>query len=220
MFDGSDYYFFIVKVTAGLLAIVNPVGAIVHFIALTTGRSSSETKTIALTATIAAVVTLLIASVLGEQILRVFGISLPSFRIAGGILVLLVAISMFHAEPTLAKYRPEETQEALTKSAVAVVPMAIPFLSGPGAVTSVILFAHQCDTWGKEIALWSVIAFTGLVVYLALRLADPIRDKIGQTGANITTRVMGLILAALAVEFITKGLAETFPGWAVSMTAP
>jgi len=213
MLDTGYNQFAVIKSMAGLLAVVNPVGAIANFIALTAKRSKSETQKTALITTVAMVGTLMLTSVAGEQILALFGISLASFRIGGGILILLIAIYMFHAEPTFIKHRPEETREALEKADIAIVPMAIPILSGPGAMTTVTLYAHQCQTWGQRIALWSIIILTGLVVYLALRLAISIRNKLGQMGANIITRLMGLILSALAVEFITKGLSEMFPGW-------
>jgi multiple antibiotic resistance protein len=211
--DYAGQIFFVAKLAAGLLAIVDPLGVIPQFIALTENRPSSEIRSISLTTTIAVIVTLFLSSVCGERILTLFGISLPSFRTAGGILILLIAVYMFHAEPTLTKYRPEETREALTKSGIAIVPMAIPFLAGPGAITAVILYAHQCTTWGQWGILWAIILFVGLTVYLSLRLAEPIKNKIGQIGVNIISRLMGLILAAIAVEFITKGLAEIFPGW-------
>lgn len=210
--DYVEYYGPVIKMATGLIAIVNPIGAIPRFILLAGDRPGPEIKKMALKTTIGMVVTLLVFSMAGDWILKFFGISLSSFRVAGGILVLLIAISMLHAQPSKAKLLQEETEEAMGKEDFAIVPMAIPFLAGPGAISTVILNTHQMESLGQEIMLWLVILLTGLVVYLALRLADPIREKIGITGLNIATRLMGLILAAIAIEFITTGLGEIFPG--------
>lgn len=203
---------YVVKLATGLISIVNPIGAIPRFLMFVEGRPSTEIKKLSLKTVIAMVIALFLASLAGEAILKFFGISLPSFQIGGGILVLLIAISMLYAEPTRAKYSMEETQEGLMKEDFTVVPMAIPFLAGPGALSTVILNSHQAQLFWQKVALWGMILLTCAVVYLSLRLAGPIRNKIGQTGVNIATRLMGLILAAIAIEFITRGLGFVFPG--------
>ena len=208
----SNDVIYMLKLAMGLISIVNPIGAIPRFITLMGDRPASEIPRLAVKTTVAMMVTLYIALIAGEEVLKVFGITLPSFQIAGGVLVLLIAISMLHAQPSKIKYSVEETEEGITKEDFTVVPMAIPFLAGPGAISTVILDAHQAvDNWQK-VALWFMILLTGIVVYVALRLAEPIRQKIGQTGVNIATRLMGLLLAAIAIEFITRGLGATFPG--------
>jgi multiple antibiotic resistance protein len=203
---------YILKLAMGLISIVNPVGAIPRFLTLMGDRPMEEAPRLALKTTFAMMITLFIASFAGEEVLKAFGITLPSFQIAGGILVLLIAISMLPAQPSPMKYSPEETEEGREKDDFTVVPMAIPFLAGPGAISTVMLDSHQAVTLIQKILLWVMIVFTGLIVYIALRLASPIRRKIGQTGVNIATRLMGLILAAIAIEFITRGLSVTFPG--------
>jgi multiple antibiotic resistance protein len=208
----GNEFLYVVKLATGLISIVNPIGAIPRFLTFAEGRPVGEMKKLAFKTTVAMVLALLLASVAGEWILIFFGITLPSFQIGGGILVLLIAISMLHASPTRAKYSLEETQEGLEKEDFTVVPMAIPFLAGPGAFSTVILDSHQGQLMWQRVALWAMILLTGAVVYVSLRLAEPIRNKIGQTGVNIATRLMGLILAALAIEFITRGLGQTFPG--------
>lgn len=209
-----DPYAHIVKMAIGLISIVNPIGAIPTFITLSMNRPHVDARSAAMKATIACVLTLLVASVAGELLLTVFGITLPSFRIGGGILVLLIAISMMHARPTTAKTHPQETQEAMGKEDFSVVPMGIPVLSGPGAISTVILYVQQSPSLPDRLAMFVVIVFAGLIVYVSLRLAEPIRLRIGQTGVNIATRLMGLILTAMAVEFITRGLGEVFPALA------
>lgn len=208
----SSEILYVVKLATGLISIVNPIGAIPRFLTFVEDRPPKEVKKLALKTVVAMVLALLLASFAGEAILVFFGITLPSFQIGGGILVLLIAISMLHAEPTRAKYSLEETQEGLTKEDFTVVPMAIPFLAGPGALSTVILSSHQAELLWQKVALWLMILLTGAVVYISLRMSSPIRNKIGQTGVNIATRLMGLILAAVAVEFITRGLGQIFPG--------
>jgi multiple antibiotic resistance protein len=210
---------YVLKLATGLVSIVNPIGAIPRFITLMGDRPRSEGPKLALKTTLAMMATLLISSLAGEIILEAFGITLPSFQIGGGILVLLIAISMLYAQPNKAKYSLEEAAEALDKEDFTVVPMAIPFLAGPGAISTVILDAHQADAGWQKFALWAMILFTSIVVYIALRLAGPIRERIGQTGVNIATRLMGLLLAAIAIEFITRGLGQTFPGLLASSGA-
>jgi len=207
----SEDIIYISKLAMGLISIVNPIGAVPRFITLMGERPTSDIPKLAVKTTVAMMVTLCIALICGEDVLKVFGITLPSFQIAGGILVLLIAISMLHAQPSKIKYSAEETQEGIEKEDFTIVPMAIPFLAGPGAISTVILDSHQAVEFWQKVSLWCVILLTGLIVYFTLRLAGPIRKKIGQTGVNIATRLMGLILAAIAIEFITRGLATTFP---------
>jgi len=204
-------YALIIKMMTGLISIVNPIGAVPTFITLTGHHPHLNVKAAAFKTTLACVVTLILSSVAGEVLLRFFGISLPSFQIGGGILLLLVGISMLHAQPTTTKSHPMETQEAMEKGDFTVVPMGIPILSGPGAISTVILYSQQTSSFGMRMSLFGVIIFTGIVVYLCLRMAAPIGQRIGQTGVNIATRLMGLLLAALAVEFITNGLGQIFP---------
>jgi multiple antibiotic resistance protein len=151
---------------------------------------------------------------LGEPLLDVFGISIASFRVGGGILLLLMAIAMLQALPSRVQQAPEEAKEAEEKEHVAVVPLAIPLLAGPGAMSTVIIYAHQAATWFDTLFLILASLFVAGTVWVALALANSIGTALGKTGVNIVTRLMGLILAAIAVEFITQGLAQLLPGLA------
>lgn len=202
------------EIVTALFVIVDPLVAIPLFVSLTGGYSAVERRyTSRVTAfTVAAV--LVGAVFLGEPLLDVFGISIASFRVGGGILLLLMAIAMLQALPSRVQQAPEETQEAEQKENVAVVPLAIPLLAGPGAMSTVIIYAHQAATWFDTLFLILASLFVASTVWIALALANSIGTALGKTGLNIVTRLMGLILAALAVEFIAQGLAQLLPGLA------
>jgi len=156
-------------------------------------------------------VVLVIALLAGEPILQFFGIGLPAFRVAGGLLVLMMGMSMLHASNDRARHTPEEQAESFEKESIAVVPLAIPLLSGPGAISTIIVYGHSGHSWQHYLLVGSVILSLSLLVLAALLAAPKIAQFMGQTGMNVVTRVMGLFLAAIAVEFIAKGLGQLFP---------
>jgi multiple antibiotic resistance protein len=123
-----------------------------------------------------------------------------------------MALAMLHAKQSSSKHSPEEAKEAATHDSVAVVPLAIPLMTGPAAMSTVIIYVNKSSGWLET----GFVVFSGivvaLIVWIALRLATPIAKGLGKTGMNIATRIMGLLLAAIAVEFITDGLAGIFPG--------
>ena len=199
------------KLLAGLLAVLNPVGAIPMFASMTEGRSRFEKHSVARRTAFTVASVLMLSAVFGELILDVFGISLASFRVGGGILILLMSIAMLHARRTGAKQSKEESLEAMTRSDIAVVPFGIPLLAGPGAISTVILYRHNTTSWVEYTALIGVLLTVSYLVYLSLRYSTPLIDRLGRTGLNIIMRVMGLILAAIAVEFIADGLKMLFP---------
>jgi len=125
---------------------------------------------------------------------------------------LLLSISMLNAKVSAAKQTSEEAKEAETKENVAVVPLAVPLLAGPAAISTVIIYAHRQPDWSFKGFLILCIVFVMLIVWLLLRLSIPLSQKLGRTGLNNATRIMGLILAAIAVEFIAAGMVELFPG--------
>lgn len=200
------------EMLAAIIVIVDPLGAIPIFLALTAGQTPQDRKRIARTAAIAAGVLLIICAIIGELVLRLFGVSVASFRVGGGILVLLTAISMMNARISPAKQTPEESKEAEEKENVAVVPLAIPLLAGPAAISTVIIFGHRYSNPESKAFLVLSILMVLVLVWVSLRLSIPLSRKLGKTGLNNVTRVMGLLLSAIAVEFIASGLLELFPG--------
>lgn len=200
------------QIATALVVVTDPVGNLPIFISLTSHHTSSERKRAVNIATLTTAITLTISVYLGQPVLAMFGISIPSFRVAGGLIVLLMAISMLQARPSEVRYAPGEADEAARRAAIAVVPLGIPLIAGPGAISTVIIFAHQATSWVDLAILTAIALVVSAVAWVALRLAAPIRRLLGLTGINVVTRLMGLILTAVAVEFITSGLAELLPG--------
>lgn len=210
MLNWNEY----LQLLAGLVSVVNPIGAIPTFIALTAARSKVDRKRTALICAGAVCLVLLAALLAGEPILSFFGISLPAFRVAGGILVLLMGISMLHVTPDRSRHTPEEQAESYDKESVAVVPLAIPLLSGPGAISTTIVYAHIEHSWMHYLLVSGVILSVSLIVLIATLAAPKIAEVMGRTGMNVVTRVMGLLLTSIAVEFIASGLSTLFPALA------
>ncbi|MEQ1636328.1 MAG: MarC family protein [Methylococcales bacterium] len=207
MLNWNEY----LQLTAGLISVVNPIGVIPIFISLTGNRTPLDRIQTALVCAFSVAVVLLIALLAGEPILKFLGIGLPAFRVAGGLLVLLMGISMLNASPDRVRHTPEERAESYEKDSVAVVPLAIPFLSGPGAISTTIVYGHMGRSLSHYVLVGAVILSVAGVVLVALLSAPRIADFMGRTGMNVVTRVMGLIIASIAVEFIAKGLTELFP---------
>ena len=203
------------RIVTTLLVIANPVGAIPLFISLTAGQSREERKQTAHLTAMTVALVLMSAALVGDTVLRIFGIHIASFRVGGGILILLMAIAMLHAHPSRTRHTPEEEAEAAEKDEVAVVPLGVPLIAGPGAISTVIIYAQQATGWWDRIFLLLTSMGVAVSVWLALRLADPVSRALGQTGINIVTRLLGLMLAAMAVEFIVGGLGQLLPSLAV-----
>lgn len=200
------------KIGIALFAIVNAIGGVPVFISATEGWSadarSRAARTIALT-----VFTVLTLSVFtGDRILAFFGISIASFQVGGGILLLLMAIAMMHARQSGARQTAEEEVAAADREAVAIVPLSIPLLAGPGAISSMIIAADQSGGLWGHVLLIAPVTVVSLLVWLILRLSVSIAHRLGTIGINIVTRLMGLILAAMAIEFMAHGLGSLFPG--------
>ncbi len=199
------------KMLIGLIAIVNPIGAVPIFISLTTGLNDKDRRLIYRTTTWAVFLILMAALLLGEAILEFFGITISSFRVAGGILILLMAISMMHARTTDVKRTNEEALESEHMSSIAVVPLAIPLLAGPGAISTVILYAHREASLLHYALVALVIVLVCALLYLAFRSVKYISQILSQTAVNVFARIMGLILAAIAIEIIANGVKGLFP---------
>jgi multiple antibiotic resistance protein len=193
------------KMFIGMLVILNPMLVVPVFISLTEAQSDRERLVNARRTAVAVGIVLSVAALLGQQILDLFGISIDSFRVGGGLLILLMAVSMMHAKMSGAQHTDKESEEAQNRADIAVVPLAIPLLAGPGAISTAIIYAHRDLAW-MHAALLGEIWLAALAVWFTLRSALPISRTLGTTGINIATRLMGLVLAAIAVEFIVNGL--------------
>lgn len=206
--DYTEYTKFLI----GLLAIVNPFGAIPIFVALTSDASETERKRIARIIVVAVLVILMVSLVFGEKVLGYFGITINSFTVGGGILIMLMAVSMVQARISPVSHTIEEAKESESKESVAVVPLAMPLLAGPGAISTVILYAHKDASFTHYLMMGIDILILVAVLWLVLKLVPWISRHISQIGINIFTRIMGLILMAIAIEFIANGMKGLFPG--------
>ncbi len=199
----------------GLVAAVNPVGIIAVFVSLTGHMTLEEKNKTAATANIAVAIILIIALLAGQMLLDLFSISLDSFRVAGGLLLLSIAFSMMSGKLGEDKQNKQEKSEYISREQIAVVPLAMPLMvSYPGAISSTIVYGsrypNMLDTLG---IILTVVAFS-FCSWLLFRSAPYIVRLLGQTGINVITRIMGLILGALGIEFIANGLRNLFPGLA------
>lgn len=198
-----------------LMAIVNPLACVPFFIHYTQGFSRAQRQRTILVSSLSAFIVIAASALLGLQILEFFGISLASFQVGGGMLLLTSALSMLNAQPAEARANADEVQDAEARAAVgasiAVVPLTIPLLTGPATMSTVVIYAEKARDLVQLGTLVGYGVVIGLATALCFSLADPIARVLGRTGINVMTRLMGLILAALAVEVMTDGLHKLFP---------
>ncbi|MFT4862217.1 MAG: multiple antibiotic resistance protein [Pseudohongiellaceae bacterium] len=202
-----------IQMFIGLIAIISPISVVPLYLSFT-ANIRFERDSVARSSAFAVAIIFTVAMLLGQSILNFFGISIDAFRVAGGILLMIIAFGMLEARRGRTRHTPEEDEEAVDSKTVAVVPIAMPLLAGPGAISTVILFSNQADTYTDKFGLFVVCQLVSLVCWAILHFAPQIGDRMSQTGMNVTTRVMGLILAAMAVEFVIGGLKNLLPGLA------
>jgi multiple antibiotic resistance protein len=198
-----------------LLAIVNPLAIVPFFIHYTQDFSKEQRRRTVLVASFSAFVVIATSALLGLQILEFFSISLPSFQVGGGLLLLISSMNMLNAQPAEAKPLTNEMEDGAEKAAmgasIAVVPLTIPLLTGPATMSTVVIYAEKAKTFFQLGTLVGYGVVIGLATALCFSLAEPIARVLGKTGINVMTRLMGLILAALAVEVMAGGLTKLFP---------
>ena len=198
-----------------LLAIVNPLAIVPFFIHYTQGFSRAQRRHTVATASFSAFVVIATSALLGLKILEFFSISLASFQVGGGMLLLISALNMLNAQPAEAKPHTNEMEEGAEKAAmgasIAVVPLTIPLLTGPATMSTVVIYAERAKTFWQLATLVGYGVVIGLATALCFAAAQPIARVLGKTGINVMTRLMGLILAALAVEVMADGLIKLFP---------
>lgn len=193
-----------------LMFVVDPAGVVPLFLGVTANESPLERRRTAFRASVAAFCVLSTFAVLGGLLFQALGISLGAFRIAGGILLFLLAIDMLRAQRSRTRTSPEEEAEGADKPDVSVFPLAIPMLAGPGASSTVMVLVSRAETWPERVCLALSIALTAALSYWVLRSANMIERRLGHTGMNVLERIMGLILAATAVQFVIDGVRTAF----------
>lgn len=196
-----------------LFSIVNPFSTIPTFVSLTATAGARERTRMITVASVAVFAILLVSYAGGQALLSFFSIRVASLRVAGGFLIFAMAWSMLQAKISPSKQTPEEAAESAERHAIAIVPLAMPLLAGPGAISLMIIEAGRTSGLSDHLGVAAAVLAVAASIWVILQAASPIARVLGQTGMNVATRFMGLILAAIAVEFITSGLSEIFPGW-------
>ena len=202
-----------------LIVIINPVMVTSVFITLTSNATAQAKRAIIRKTTIIAFVVLLVFAISGTLIFKFFSITIGAFQIAGGIILFSVAMGMLHATASRTRQTPEEMDEAMGRDDIAVVPLAIPMVSGPGAITTVIVLSGEARAIPNMAILFLAIVVAMVIVFVMLRNATRIQKHLGPSGLNITTRLMGLVLAAIAVQFVIRGVESVLPELAAVMRA-
>ena len=196
------------KLLVGLFAITGPLSALPVFLGLTSESPESQKQRVAMVAVMTFAITLLVFTYFGHGILSFFGISLAAFRIAGGILLLLTAMDMMRSE---AEGNAVERTENENNATIGIVPIAIPLLAGPGAISTTILYASAHESFEHMLLVSLVVLTVALLVYLIFRMALSMGPLLGDTATLVMNRVMGLIVASIAIEFMIHGIADHFP---------
>ncbi|HIE0434283.1 TPA: YchE family NAAT transporter [Proteus mirabilis] len=208
LLDLSGY----IKFFAGLFAIVNPIGILPVFISMTSYQTDAGRNKTNLIANGSVAIILVISLLIGDSILSIFGISIDSFRIAGGMLIVTIAMTMINGRLGEDKQNNQEKNESAVRSSVAVVPLALPLMAGPGAISSCIVWSSRWEGVTNFLGLAATSIFFAFCCWLLFRSATLLVKYLGQTGINVVTRIMGLLLMSLGIEFIVTGLRSIFPG--------
>jgi multiple antibiotic resistance protein len=198
---------------ATLFSMMNPIGNIGVFAGLTSDRSAAESRKIAWSCAFAVVVTLLIVAWAGPRLLAFFGVTVDSLRAAGGLIVLLIGLHMLFNKSEH-KHSSNELEDAQSRTSIAVVPLTIPIVAGPGTMAAVLVAAQQESTILSKIEISLVIVGFSVLIGVLFSFASPIANRIGESGMGVVTRVMGMILAAIAMGMLADGLKALMPGLA------
>lgn len=188
--------------------LVDPFAVIPLFLAVTSDVPVAERIRIARKAALTCAIVLCGFALAGSLIFKLFGITLPAFKIAGGIILLQIGVDMLQAKQSGQRSTPEETQEGSAKEDASIIPLGMPMLAGPGAISTVMVLIGESHTMWRRGVVYAAILVTSFVAFLVLAAAGRVRRYMGETGIRILMRLMGLLLVALAVQFIANGLID------------
>jgi len=210
----------VITIFVSIFAICNPIGLISFFVALTEGYKQEEKIKVIKKIILVATVTLIVFGLIGQYIFTLFSITIPAFRIAGGLLILKIGFDMIQGGRPKAKRTDDEKQEALEREAIGIVPLGIPMFAGPGAISTVMLYVSHSQPTLMENALQLSVVFASVfltmgIAYVFLKNANRIFDRIGRMGTLAISRIMGLILTAMAIQFLIAGVHSVLLSWNV-----
>jgi len=188
--------------------LVDPIAAVPTFLIITSDADTEYRRRMARRAAWTCFLVLCSFSLAGTLIFKLFGITLPAFKIAGGVILLLIGMDMLQARRSKTKETPTETQEGVEKEDVGLIPLGVPMLAGPGSISTVMVLASGASAWWYAVPILVAIAITAVSSYWILAAADRVRGYLHETGIGILSRLMGLLLTAIAVQFILNGLAD------------
>jgi len=209
----SPFAFFLTAFIS-LFVTLDPIGNVPIFLTITPHNSEAERAAMVTRAVLVVFGVLVLFALCGNLIFRLFGVTIEAFRIVAGLLLLKIAFDMMEAKPARVRHTPEEDAEGAQRHDVAIIPLAIPLLSGPGSISNVIALTGQATKSPKVLTAFSLlllaIALNALIAFISLRSATAITRLLKESGMRILTRVMGLILAAIAVQFVLTGIKDAF----------
>jgi len=205
----SGYVRFFVTLTA----VLDPFLAVPIFLTLTAARGAAQRAALVRIVTVTVFSVLAVSALVGEQLLLLIGASLAAFRVGGGLVLLLMSLAMLNAQAGGVRQSQDEERALRSGELSGVVPLAVPLLAGPGAISTTII-AAQAGGAAHAVAILGCILLVCLLTWITLKLAGPIGARLGTTGLNIATRLLGLLLAALAIQTMAEGLRQLFPGLA------
>jgi multiple antibiotic resistance protein len=210
--DVRELFAFAAVSFSAIFFVVDPIAIVPAFLAMTAHDGQEKKRHTAKKAAVATGITLLVFAVAGGLIFRLFGITLGAFKIAGGALLFLLALDMMRAQTSKVRVRPEEEKEGVEREDIAIIPLTIPMLAGPGAIaTTMVVMSNAAGRLLHLAVVVVVIGVTALLTFAVLRSALVIERRLGQSGLGILTRVMGLMLAAVAVQFVLDGASDVLP---------
>ncbi len=204
---------FFILCFSSLFTLINPIGIVPIFIAMTDEYSKKERDVIAFKSVLFAFCILILFGVIGEFIFSFYNITIHGFRIAGGILLLKISFDMIESKRSRTRTTPMEEKAAEEKNEIAYTPLAIPLIAGPGSIASIMILSSESSNWNAKITLFISLGTVLLITFLTLKLSKYLTKTFGRAGLRIMQRIMGLILMVISIEFILKGIKDSFPNW-------
>ena len=204
---------FFILCFSSLFTLINPIGIVPIFIAMTDEYSKKERDVIAFKSVLFAFCILILFGVLGEFIFSFYNITIHGFRIAGGILLLKISFDMIESKRSRTRTTPMEEKAAEEKNEIAYTPLAIPLIAGPGSIASIMILSSESSHWNHKITLFLALGTVLLITFLTLKLSKYLTKTFGRSGLRIMQRIMGLILMVISIEFILKGIKDSIQNW-------